>query len=150
MGKNIIVYGENHFVRIEVFYNIEKIIEKYKTSKTNKKIVLSELWYEDIKIFNHHNIICKPLENDKCERINYAKSDYLEIKKSFHKRELSMINHLKEALQDNEDIFIIVGDTHLRTINTKELGIPLFRNFLNELSNTYNVVIHRSNYGEIE
>ena len=58
---------------------------------------------------------------------------------------------LKEKDMDNKSISIQVGDTHLRTITTKELGEPIFRKYLDGLKNDIiSVNIIRSKYKEIK
>ena len=53
-----------------------------------------------------------------------------DLKSQFKKREESMIDHLNSAIyNDYSVIAVVVGDTHLRTIETDELGqvSPLVR-----------------------
>lgn len=69
-------------------------------------------------------------------------------KESFEIRESRMINVINQNVNKYKKVVIVVGDTHLRTIRTKELGdiSPIYRKF----KNWKNALIIRSKTREIE
>ena len=69
-------------------------------------------------------------------------------KESFEIRESRMISVINQHVNKHKKIVIIVGDTHLRTIRTKELGdvSPIYHKF----KNWKNALIIRSKTREIE
>lgn len=117
-NRKIVFYGENHTDTDEVENIREKII------KLNPDVILHELYWED-KEFYH-----KVLPNTDVIPLEDEVEDNDDLKSQFKKREESMIDHLNSAIyNDYSVIAVVVGDTHLRTIETDELGqvSPLVR-----------------------
>lgn len=134
--KKIFLYGENHTVSDEVENIREKII------KLNPDVIVHELYWEDKEFYNKvlPNTEVIPLE-DEVENNN-------DLISQFKKREESMIDHLNSVIEKEYNVIaVVVGDTHLRTIKTKELGdvSPLVK-----WATDNNAQIIRSSHKEIE
>ncbi len=134
--KKIFLYGENHTVSDEVENIREKII------KLNPDVIVHELYWEDKEFYNKvlPNTDVIPLEDE------VKNNDDLILQ--FKNREDSMIDHLNSVIdKDYNVIAVVVGDTHLRTIKTKELGdvSPLVK-----WATDNNAQIIRSSHKEIE
>jgi len=107
--SNLIVFGESHFNSIEV----ESI--RAEIHKINPDIVLHELYYDE----DFGDIDLRPLEPNNDESMR-AKG----LVNQFILREKDMVDTIESTISDNPDkvIVVVVGDTHLRTVITKELG----------------------------
>ena len=148
MKITINVYGEAHFVRKEVEEVRKKIL-----GSTPDVILLEN--YDDDKDYYAKN---SKAEVKRLEPEFQRKT--MSILKQFELRENMMIKSILQILakisnnevKDNQYVIAIqIGDTHLRTIHTKELGIPIFSNFLNSLNRkNVKVNIFRSKHGEIK
>ena len=102
---------------------------------------LTKLWLKYI-ISNKQNVIYKGIELITDQ--DYSK---ISLKEQFMLREDHWMGIIdKEIL--TKRVLVIVGDTHLRTIETKELGraSPLYTKFLNRTD----AVIIRTQQGEIQ
>ena len=117
----VIVYGEAHFHRDEVDRIRNDII------KLKPDIIIHEL-PEDHKFYKIHLPSTRfyQLERGLDQNIyKYFKGDY---KKQFEIREKNMLRNIDFVLSDGlvkmppKVVAIVVGDTHLRTIDTPELG----------------------------
>lgn len=137
LESDLIVHGENHFDYDEV----ESIRESVKSEYTKNTIVLHELSRMDRKYYEKEGIKIEQLE-----KMPKKKSS---MKLKFITRESNMITKIDEALEKYDRVIVVVGDTHLRTIETKELGEPTLYNYLMALQDV-NVTIHRSNNPEIK
>lgn len=71
----------------------------------------------------------------------------IDFSSSFKIREYIMYSKIREFMQYNGNIVVIVGDSHLRTISTKELGKE---SILSTKLNTDDYIIIRSRNREIE
>lgn len=143
MKLTIKVYGEMHFNRQEVISIREKIVND------KADIILLESYDDDKDYYKiHSNSTIKRLEK------TFNKKG-VSLLKQFTERENTMKEcvqkHVDKLLKDLEDdkenktLSIQVGDTHLRTVNTKELGTPIFRKYLDSLKNEkITVNIYRS------
>lgn len=138
----VIVYGEAHFHRDEVDRIRNDII------KLKPDIIIHEL-PEDHKFYKIHLPSTRfyQLERGLDQNIyKYFKGDY---KKQFEIREKNMLRNIDFVLSDGlvkmppKVVAVVVGDTHLRTIETPELGkaSPFYK---------YNFNIIRSKYPEIK
>lgn len=144
MKLKINVYGEMHFAENEVEDIRNKII------KDKPDLVLLEN-YEDDKDFykDKTKSIIKKLE-----KVYTKKNESL--LKQFMDREIVMKEtvqkYINQILKEEDKVISIqVGDTHLRTIDTKELGKPIFRNYLDSLkSDNITINIIRSKHKEIK
>lgn len=124
------IFGESHFHQDEVNGIREKII------KIKPDIILHELYYEDKQFFKKYNLKVIPLEDQPLDN------------EPFRDREIEMLKNIKKALRKYDSICVVVGDTHLRTIQTPELGK---RSVIQAwASNKKNVKIIRSKYREIQ
>ena len=144
MKLKINVYGEMHFTENEVEDIRNKII------KDKPDLILLEN-YEDDKDFykDKTKSIIKKLE-----KVYTKKNESL--LKQFMDREIVMKEtvqkYINQILKEEDKVISIqVGDTHLRTIDTKELGKPIFRNYLDSLkSDNITINIIRSKHKEIK
>lgn len=165
-NANIVIVGEQHG-NLDDMSTVFKIIEIMKpdivlvealgdyviTSKVKAKELyrlseeshyyqgLTKLWLEHI-ISNKQNVIYKGIELITDQ--DYSK---ISLKEQFMLREDHWMGIIdKEIL--TKRVLVIVGDTHLRTIETKELGrvSPLYTKFLNRTD----AVIIRTQQGEIQ
>ena len=165
-NANIVIVGEQHG-NLDDMSTVFKIIERMKpdivlvealgdyviNSKVKAKELyrlseeshyyqgLTKLWLEYI-ISNKQNVIYKGIELITDQ--DYSK---ISLKEQFMLREDHWMGIIdKEIL--TKRVLIIVGDTHLRTIETKELGraSPLYTKFLNRTD----AVIIRTQQGEIQ
>lgn len=144
MNIKINVYGEMHFAENEVEDIRNKII------KDKPDLILLEN-YEDDKDFykDKTKSIIKKLE-----KVYTKKNESL--LKQFMDREIVMKEtvqkYINQILKEEDKVISIqVGDTHLRTIDTKELGKPIFRNYLDSLkSDNITINIIRSKHKEIK
>lgn len=144
--KELFLFGEIHNVSDSVFYIINKVKELKKKLR-GKSLILHEIYEDDDKdIYRDVGYDVQPLESD-------VKYDKMSMVKLFLFRELDMINHIEEGLRHYDNVVVVVGDTHLRTTTTKELGVPTLRNWISKLpKSTINVTIVRGDekYREIE
>jgi hypothetical protein len=168
--ENIIILGEMHYNQ-EDKKHINSMIKKI-----NPNFLLHELLYEveahsknDIMKYlgnctdrDSGPILCEPSLNSDIYEIGYrhnipligididdheGKMKNLSISKKFYLREKRMVEKINKYYNKGK-IVVVVGDTHLRTIKTKELGgISLIQK---EFSNDNTVKIIRSKYGEIK
>ena len=165
-NANIVIVGEQHG-NLDDMSTVFKIIERMKpdivlvealgdyviNSKVKAKELyrlseeshyyqgLTKLWLEYI-ISNKQNVIYKGIELITDQ--DYSK---ISLKEQFMLREDHWMGIIdKEIL--TKRVLVIVGDTHLRTIETKELGraSPLYTKFLNRTD----AVIIRTQQGEIQ
>jgi len=135
-NKKIVLYGENHSDSDEVESIRERVI------KLNPDVILHELYWEDKEFYNSvlPDTEVIPLEDE------VENND--DLISQFKKREASMIDHLDSVInKDYDTIAVVVGDTHLRTISTDELGnaSPLVK-----WAKDNNAKIMRSSHKEIE
>ena len=131
------VYGEMHFFMEEVEEIRSKIVDDKPT------IILLENM-ED-KEYYSKNTDAKVY---RLEPEYKAKGETL--LKQFLTRERAMISTIKAIIKksdDNDVICIQVGDTHLRTIYTKELGLATLNQYLVTIDG---IEINRSKHREIE
>ena len=136
---NIIVYGESHFNPNEIHSIRAQII------KNNPDIIVHEI-PEDASFYKQHlpNTKFYHLERGLDQKIyKYFPND---LASQFKHREANMLRNIDYVgLVDTgpKNINVVVGDTHLRTINTPELGeASPFHN------RGYNII--RSKYSEIK
>lgn len=137
---NITVYGENHFKPDEVYSIRAQIIQN------RPDIIIHEI-PEDYEFYKKHlpNTRFYQLERGLDHKIyDYFPND---LAKQFEHREKRMLQNIDWAgsFSDNKPrtINVVVGDTHLRTIDTPELGQKSpFHN------RGYNII--RSKYPEIQ
>ena len=130
----IIIFGENHFKFDEVSRIRDDVV------KFQPEVILHELYWEEQRFFSSKlkNTPVLPLEKEVIPSPDLVNQ--------FKVREKSMIKHMDIAKRKFKRIAIIVGDTHLRTIDTPELGD---RSPLNRWAIANNAKIIRSNYKEI-
>lgn len=143
--KVLNVYGEIHKDQDRVFGIIDSIIKDNKEkNKRKKSCVLLECYGEaDTKIYRENGLSVHPLETRK------NKSDVtLPMKDSFKIREIDMANNIALSLALYDKVYVVVGDTHLRTISTPELGEPNLHLWLSSLKNV-KINLDRT-YTEIE
>ena len=144
---SIDVFGESHFHKDEVSRIQLEVI------KLKPDIILLENYEDDLGLY----IIALPkvkilnLE----ENVIFKEKDSLNIQ--FRDREFNMLNNINAQLPKVHfwaklKICIVVGDTHLRTIETKELGKPILSEGLITIGCNIDTIltIHRSKYKEIE
>ena len=131
----IIIFGENHFKFNEVTKIRNAVVD------FNPDAILHELYWEELSFFSQKlpNTPVLPLEKE-------VGKHFKDIKSQFKSREKSMIAHMEKAKRKFKRIAIVVGDTHLRTIQTPELGdvSPLLK-----WAMANNAKVIRSNYKEI-
>lgn len=106
----LIIFGENHFKFDEVSRIRQKVIE------FKPDIIVHELFWEDESYYKNHlpDVLVVPLEKEVGESNS--------LKAQFTSREKSMMSHLTRYYRNYNRIAVVIGDTHLRTIDTKELG----------------------------
>jgi len=161
--KTCFIFGENHHVRDSV-ETIEREIKRLKPD-----YVLHELLYEDVidnkqearKRLSHCRIgghQCDPSINKDVYELAYKLDipfigidledvpQHYSLKNKFLLREKHMVEKIKEYLGKGK-IVVIVGDTHLRTIRTNELGDASL--IYKEFRFDNKVKIERSKYKEI-
>ena len=139
---NIIVYGESHFNPEEVHSIRAQII------KNKPDIIVHEI-PEDAEFYKQHLPNTKFFHLERGLDKNIYKYFPDNLAEQFKHREANMIRNIEFAgfngLNNSgpKNINVVVGDTHLRTIDTPELGkkSPFH-------GRGYNIV--RSNYKEIE
>lgn len=139
------VYGEMHFFKNEVTDIRSEIISK------NPEYILLEN-YDDDALFYKDNTDSKILELEPASDLKN-----LSLVKQFFTREKRMVENLEAVLiqkikdRGNIKICVQVGDTHLRTIETKVLGSNTFRKYLDSLLVNKNIkmYIKRSKNKEI-
>lgn len=104
------IFGEEHNNSNSVKDIQRKIIN------IQPDIILSELWWEDKPFFKKYlpNTKVLPLEPDNKNYKNMNLND------SFQIREKYMLNTIKKYY-NSSNICVIVGDTHLRKTNNKEI-----------------------------
>lgn len=142
MKISINVYGESHFHKDEVESIRDKIIKDKPNIILLENIEDKKLYEEKIK-----DVIIKRLEP-------VFKNKELSLLNQFILREDRMIKNISTLLNniDNDVIICIqVGDTHLRTIKTKELGDYKLRKYLDDLKKIDYIKLNiiRSKYKEI-
>ncbi len=161
--NKIYIFGENHSNLSE----IKEIQEEIKKIKPD--IALFELMYED-EVWSKEDAkerlsnckegeLCDPALNKDLYELAFKldipcigidldiKDTKKSLKEKFQQREKHMVEMIKDYMVSGK-IVVIVGDTHLRTIETEELGdISLIQK---EFSNSPNVVIKRSKNKEIQ
>lgn len=131
------VYGEMHFFIGEVDEIRGKIVDDEPT------IILLENM-EDAEYYKNNT----KAKVYRLEPEYKAKGESLV--KQFLTRERAMIATIKDTIKkagDDDIICIQVGDTHLRTIYTKELGLATLNHYLVTIDD---IEIIRSKYGEIK
>lgn len=138
MDSTIVIYGENHNEYDLVTKIREAIVE------LNPSVILHELYPSDKNYYEKYlpNTVFEPLENEYTQEL-----ETMSLKDQFEVREQSMINHLNEAIKQYERIAVVVGDTHLRTIETDELGE---QSPINNWAKNHDAIIVRSPYKEIK
>lgn len=142
MNININVYGESHFHKDEVDTIRDKIIKDKPNIILLENIEDKKLYEEKIK-----DVIIKRLEP-------IFKNKELSLLNQFILREDRMIKSITSILNNiytDVIICIQVGDTHLRTIKTKELGDYKLRKYLDDLKKIDYIKLNiiRSKYKEI-
>jgi hypothetical protein len=160
--NKIYIFGESHYNK----KSKNLINDKIKQLKPD--FLLHELLYEDRAITKKEiknrldnsgiNKICDPRLNKDIYELGYKYDipligidlgnlqDDLSLKEKFKIREKNMVNIIHE-FYNRGLIMVVVGDTHLRTKKTKELGdISLIQK---EFKNDTKVEIIRSGEGEI-
>lgn len=158
--NKLIIFGENHNVKKEIRY-INNFIKKLKPN-----IILHELAYDDIVLdtATARNRIKNCKINDKCDPrlnkdvyklayqlkvpligIDKTVQHLLPLHKKFEIRENHMIKMIKKYQNYGRIVIVVIGDTHLRTIKTKELGneSKIYKIFKDK------AIIIRSQYPEI-
>ncbi len=137
-NSNIHVHGESHFNSDEVNRIRQTIIQ------SKPDIIIHEL-DDDLDFYKKHlpGTRLYQLERGLDKNIyKYFPNDYAS---QFKYREENMLRNIENIKQfhPNKNIHVVVGDTHLRTIPTKELGDSSpFHN--------YNYNIYRSRTPEIK
>lgn len=141
MKTTMVVYGESHFSEGEVDRIRNAVVAH------NPHVVIHELMYEDEEFYK------KALPNAKLVELeSEAYSRSASTAERFAIRERVMIANITKIRKlysagKYGRIAMVVGDTHLRTITTKELGPPTLYNFLSSLPN---MTIYRSPHREID
>ena len=131
------VYGEMHFFIEEVDEIRSKIVDDEPTIILLENMEDSEYYKKNTKAKVY-----------RLEPEYKVKSETL--LKQFLNRERAMIATIKAVIKessDNDIICIQVGDTHLRTIYTKELGLATLNHYLVTIND---IEIIRSKNGEIK
>jgi hypothetical protein len=156
----VYIFGENHSNLIE----IASLRDKIRGIKPD--FVLLELFYDD-EVWSKEEALdrlknCK--NGNKCDpRLNIdwyelayeldipfigidLQTNDIHIKNNFKNREQHMVNMIKDYMIAGT-IVVVVGDTHLRTIETNELGESSL--IQKEFANNPKVFINRSKEREI-
>ena len=171
MKEKIIIYGEMHgiesemrafskairdhnpsYVLVEALGDLE-LLTKEDKEKANRK-PLRELYQEDltkywIEFALEHDVAFIGIEQTKLNTKGYEAKT---LKEAFNIREKHFIrmieSYRKDLLGESVKLIVVVGDTHLRTINTRELGeaSPLQEKYKDDSE----VKIIRSSKGEID
>lgn len=141
MKTNIEVFGEMHFIKNEPQKIINKVVLRM------PDILVLENYYDDIELYDK---IAPNIKKYRLEDDLYTGTDLSlkSLEKQFNIRENNMVKNLKYILEKNKNkkIIIVVGDTHLREQNVKELGLNIFRKYLDTIKD---ITIHRSKNREI-
>ena len=134
--SRIYVFGETHS-NIKEVKRIQKEVIKLKPD-----IIIHELDWEDKDFYKKHlpNTKVLPLEPSNIEGRILPKN----LKEQFKIREKEMLSSLNK-LPSNKKIAVIIGDTHIRTIDGG-LGRPILSNYFKK----NNALINRSLKGEIK
>ena len=134
--KKVKVWGENHSKHNEVD-RIRKEVISFKPD-----FIIHELDWEDKKFYEDKipGVKVLPLEPS-----NKNRKLPRNIQKAFEIREKEMVKILSDLPSGR--IAVVVGDTHLRTIPTKELGS---KSPLLDILKKYKSEIIRSNHKEIK
>lgn len=134
--KKVVIYGENH----TVFDEVEKI--RNLIVKQSPDVILHELYWEDEEFYNSvlPNTEVLPLEDE-------VRNDCNSLKDQFFTRENSMIDHLNNAIENYDNLAVVIGDTHLRTQKTDELGEA---SPIQQWANKHQAKIIRSEHREIK
>lgn len=148
MSIKINIFGEAHFHKDEVS-NIQNSVIKLKPD-----IILLENYEDDVELYKIALPKTKIIELE--DNVIFNEKDTLGIQ--FRDREFNMVKNIYKQIDNNligfkdVKICVVVGDTHLRTIKTKELGEPILFNGLKTINPNVGVSvnIHRSKYKEIE
>lgn len=109
--KEVKIWGENHF-RMDEVNRIRKEVIEFQPD-----VILHELWWDDAPWFQSRtDAKVIPLEREVGKFSN--------LKEQFKSRERSMVNRLNRAFNNHNynRIAVVIGDTHLRSIETEELG----------------------------
>lgn len=178
MSQKIFIFGENHIQlnEIQSYYNqIRKLHKEFKGNIIllhellfqdfipNKEVALKRLKDSgenkladprvNIDIYQlliELNIKGYGIEYDYLKDYNQFEWNKLSLKERFKLRENHMLKMIQLYCKTNDDkqIVIVLGDTHLRTIKTKDLGdiSPIYKYFKDNPS----VIITRSKFGEIK
>ena len=139
----IIVYGEAHFH----FDEVEDIRDSIIKNKPDY-ILLENIEDKQLYLDIIPNIVVKRLE----PVFNNKELSLLEQFKVRENNMIGRINKLISSIKVDSTICIQTGDTHLRSIKTKELGENILRKYLDILSKDryITVNINRSKYKEIK
>ena len=149
MGTIINIFGESHFHKDEVSDIQHKVI------KLKPDIILLENYEDDVELYK----IALPKTEilDLEDGVIFKEKDSLATQ--FRDRENCMLKNIKNVITNLHTskspvhICIVVGDTHLRTIETNELGKAILSLGLMTINNTIEQtmwIVHRSKYKEIE
>jgi hypothetical protein len=169
-SERIIIFGEMHSNKEDKELSY-KLIKEFKPDFLLHELLgeVEALTKEDIRkhLNNCHDrnsgpILCEPSLNKDIYEIGYKYNipiigiDFddhkgtlkgLNMKRQFLIRERKMVEGIKKYYNKGK-LFVVVGDTHLRTVRTGELGdISLIQK---EFMNDNNVRIIRSENGEIK
>jgi len=110
-NPDVYVFGENHSNADEVNRIRQQVL------KLKPDYVIHELDWEDKDFYKKHGMKVLPLEPSNVEGRKLPK----DLKEQFKIREKEMIKTIKK-IKPGEKVVIVIGDTHLRTIQTPELG----------------------------
>lgn len=133
--SEIIVFGENHFKFDEVSRIRQAIVD------FNPDVIAHELFWEEESYFKQR------LSDTKVVPLEKEVGTFVDMKSQFKSRERSMISHLNRYHKKYSRIAVVVGDTHLRTIETEELGK---KSPIMEWAKRVGAKVFRSNYKEIK
>ena len=133
-NPSVIIFGENHFKFDEVSRIRRNVID------FQPDIIVHELYWEEEYFYRSHlpNIDVVPLEKEV--------GKFGSLKSQFISRERSMISRLKRYYRKYNRIAVVIGDAHLRTVDTKELGK---RSPVITWANSVGAKVVRSNHREI-
>lgn len=136
LAFDIVIYGENHTKPDEVERIRKDIV------MLNPEVILHELYWEDEEFYRKilPDVKVLPLEDE----VDHSDLPMAEL---FSIRERSMLEHLNDAVEKFDRIAVVIGDTHLRTIETKELGS---QSPIVTWAQENDAKIVRSNYKEID